>query len=173
MRSKININILVTVAVLIACEIILTRFLSVNLQFLRIGFGFLPVAVTAILYGPIWAAAAYAVGDVLGSLIFPTGPYFPGFTLSAVITGIIYGLFLYNKEITWRRCALCAVCIAVTVTLGLNTLWLSILYGKGYIAILMGRFAEAAVLAVIQSMLIPLINRLVIEKLPSSVKLKR
>ena len=64
---------LVTIAFFIALEVVLTRFLSINTDFLRIGFGFLPVACVGILFGPLWAGAAYAVGDVLGMLIFPSG----------------------------------------------------------------------------------------------------
>ena len=64
---------LVTIAVFIAIEVILTRFLSIQTPIVRLGFGFLPVAMLAILYGPIWAGVAYAIGDILGMLIWPSG----------------------------------------------------------------------------------------------------
>ena len=67
---------LVTMALLIALEVVLTRFLSINLPIVRIGFGFLPVAIAAILFGPLWAGIGYAVGDLIGMLIWPTGAYF-------------------------------------------------------------------------------------------------
>ena len=94
---------LVVMAFLVALEIIFTRFLSINLPIARIGFGFLPVAITAIMFGPIWAALCYTVGDLLGMMIFPTGQFFPGFTLSAFITGLLYGILLYKKDITIKR----------------------------------------------------------------------
>ena len=78
MKENKNITMIITIAFLIALEIILTRFLSINTPILRMGFGFLPVAMCAILYGPLWAGAAYAIGDILGWMLFPTGPYFPG-----------------------------------------------------------------------------------------------
>ena len=61
---------LIVMAFLIALEIVFTRFLSIQLPIARIGFGFLPVAVTAIMFGPIKAGICYAIGDVLGMLIF-------------------------------------------------------------------------------------------------------
>ena len=61
---------LVTIAFFIAMEIILTRYLSVDVAGIaRIGFGFLPVAMIAIIYGPWWAGGAYALGDVLGMVV--------------------------------------------------------------------------------------------------------
>lgn len=90
---------LVTLAFMIALEIILTRFLSVDVAGIaRIGFGFIPVAMVAIMYGPWFAGGAYALGDILGMLIFPKGAYFPGFTLTACLTGIIFGLILYKRD---------------------------------------------------------------------------
>ena len=94
--KKQNTQRLIVIAFFIALEIILTRFCSINTDILRIGFGFLPVAMVAMLYGPLWAGAAYAIGDILGMIIFPTAGYFPGFTLTAFLTGCTYVIFLYG-----------------------------------------------------------------------------
>ena len=88
-KNKSNyLTIIVTTALLIALDVILTRFLSIQTQFLRIGFGFLPVAVAGIAYGPFWGAVTGAVGDILGMIIYPPAEYFPGFTLTALLTGV-------------------------------------------------------------------------------------
>ena len=99
-RKRTNTEKLVITAILIALEIILTRFVGISTPMLRISFGFLPMVIVAMYYGPIWGGGAYALADVLGSLIFPTGAYFPGFTVSACLTGIIYGLFLHKRKVT-------------------------------------------------------------------------
>ena len=49
-NKKFLLSTIVTVALLVALDVILTRFLSIQTQFLRIGFGFLPVAVAGIAY---------------------------------------------------------------------------------------------------------------------------
>ena len=87
-----NVTILTCLALLIALDIILTRFLSINTQFLRISLGMIPVALAGVIFGPVWGGVCGAAGDLLGMLIFPSGAYFPGFTLTAALTGIIYGL---------------------------------------------------------------------------------
>lgn len=148
---------LVTIAFFIALEVVLTRFLSINTEFLRIGFGFLPVACVGILFGPLWAGAAYAVGDVLGMLIFPSGSYFPGFTVSAFLIGCIYGIFLYKKESSFRRILIPVLLVCLGVNLFVDTLWLNILYGQAYLALLPMRLIKCAVMVPIQLVLIKLV----------------
>ena len=91
-----NVRKLVEISLLIALEIILTRFCSINTAILRIGFGFLPIAIIGMMYGPVSAGLAYVIGDILGMMIFPSGSFFPGFTLTAALTGAPYGVFLYK-----------------------------------------------------------------------------
>lgn len=152
---------LVIMAFLIALEIVLTRFCSINTPILRIGFGFLPVAMTGIMYGPLWAGICYAIGDVLGMLIFPSGAYFPGFTLTAFLTGFIFGLFLYRKDITWKKCLLPCAVVIIGCNFLLDTYWLTILMGQGFIALLPTRILKCVVMFPIQVILIPFIwNRI-------------
>ncbi len=148
---------LVIMAFLIALEIILTRFLSINTPILRIGFGFLPVAMIAIMYGPVWAGVSYAIGDVLGMMIFPTGAYFPGFTLTAFLTGITFGIFLHDRDITWKTVLPASLIITLGLNLCLDTLWLKILMGQGFFALLPTRILKCAVMLPIQVILIPVI----------------
>lgn len=157
---------LIVMAFLIALEIIFTRFLSIQLPIARIGFGFLPVAVTAIMFGPIKAGICYAIGDVLGMLLFPSAAYFPGFTLSAFITGILYGIILYGHKVTGKRAFFAAFCVLLTITVFLNTFWLYLIMGKGFWALIPTRLAEAGLMLVVQTVTIPLVWNQVIVKLP-------
>ena len=154
MDKKLKIVDLCVLAFFIALEIILTRFCSINTPIVRIGFGFLPVAMVGILFGPVWAGVCYAIGDILGYLIFPAGPFFPGFTLTAFLTGLTYGVVLYKKTITWKRTFFAALIVCCVFNLCLDTCWLQILYGQGVIAMLPGRFLKVAVMVPTQTFLI-------------------
>ena len=145
---------LVTMAFLIALEIVLTRFCSINTPILRIGFGFLPVAMMGIMFGPLWAGIGYAVGDLLGMLIFPSGAYFPGFTLTAFLTGLVFGFFLHGKEITWKKVLPASLVVILGLNLVLDTIWLSILMGDGFVALLPTRIFKCAVMLPIHLILI-------------------
>ena len=166
MSSKSNTAGLVIMAFLIALEIILTRFCSINTPILRIGFGFLPVAMMGIMFGPLRAGIGYAAGDILGMLIFPSGAYFPGFTLTAFLTGLVFGIFLHRGEITWKKVLPASLIIAAGLNLFLDTVWLSILMGDGFIALLPARILKCAVMLPIQLILIPLVWNRIISKIP-------
>ncbi len=100
-------------ALLVALDVVLTRLLALNTPVMKIGLGFAAVALSAMLYGPCWAMLTSALGDLLGALLFPTGAYFPGFTLTAACTGLLFGLCLYRRPPRLVYAALAA---------GLNTL---------------------------------------------------
>lgn len=158
---------LVMMAFLIALEIILTRFCSINTPILRIGFGFLPVAMMGIMFGPIWAAVGYAVGDILGMMIFPSGAYFPGFTITAFLTGLVFGLFLHKRDINWKTVLPASLIIILVLNLILDTIWLSILMGDGFIALLPTRILKCAVMLPIQLVLIPFIWNRIFMRVPA------
>ena len=46
------------------------------------------------LFGPGVGGAVGALSDILGYAVRPTGPYFPGFTVTAALSGVIFGLLL-------------------------------------------------------------------------------
>lgn len=157
MKNNSNATRLITLGLFIALEIILTRFLSINTPLLRIGFGFLPIAMLGILYGPLWAGAAYALGDVLGMLIFPSGAFFPGFTLSAALTGVVYGVMLHEKPVNWKRVLMAASIVCLGINLIMDTYWLYLLMGNAVIGILPARLLKSVVMVGIQTAIIPVV----------------
>lgn len=138
----------------ISLEIILTRFISVENSIIRISFEFIPIAISAILFGPLTAGGAAAIADILGMMIFPKGPYFPGFTLSAFISGYLYGVILYKKKITLVRTFVAALAVNLTITLVLNTIWLIYLTQNGAYAILTARAVKCLVFIPIQTFMV-------------------
>ena len=164
MDNKFDVKKLIQISLLIAIEIILTRFCSINTPIVRIGFGFLPIAIIGMMYGPLSAGVAYAIGDLLGVALFPTGSFFPGFTITAFLTGIVYGVFLYNKPKTWPRIIGAVLTVCLVINLGLDTLWLSILMGKGYIALLPTRIMKAVLMIPVQTFIIGIIWKKVVVK---------
>lgn len=138
------------VGLLVSMEIIFTRFLSFQTPIIRIGFGFIPIAFSAVLFGPVIGGITAVLADVIGMMIFPKGPYFPGFTLSAFLTGAAYGLFLFRKPVKIANIAKSVILITIFVDLGLNTLWLSMITGDAAAALLIPRIYKSAIMLPIQ-----------------------
>lgn len=151
---------LVLIAMMIAAHVILSRFLSISLWNLKIGFAFLPVVLTAMLLGPIPAGIVGALADYIGATLFPIGPYFPGFSLTAFLTGCCYGIFLHKKQ------NLTGILLSVLLTecigsILLNSLWISLLYGAPFVSLLPARIMQAVGMGIVEVILIRLISNYV------------
>lgn len=161
-KQKLSTRTLTTLAMLIAIEIILSRFLSINAWNVKIGFGFVPVVIAAILYGPLAGGIVGALSDFIGAILFPIGAYFPGFTLTSFLMGVVFGLFLHKKQ-GWPQ-GLAAVGINQFILgLFLNTYWISVLYDSPFVPLLATRVFQSILLTVVQliciQLLVPVLNR--------------
>ena len=126
---------LAVLALLTALSVVLSRFLSIQTPVTKIGFSFLPIAFAGVLFGPVGGALAGGLADLIGALLFPIGAYFPGYTLTAALTGAIYG-FAWHQKRTPLRVIVAVLIKQLVCSLLLNTLWTSILYHKGFMVYL-------------------------------------
>lgn len=124
---------MIRLAALIALQVVLSRWLSINIPpALKFSFGFTAVALAAYLYGIPGACIVASLSDVIGAILFPVGEFFIGYTLTATLTGFIYGLFLYkgrSKGLSDVRVILAFTLNAVLVTMFVNTLVIAYQYG--------------------------------------------
>lgn len=150
MMPKLTTKQLVSLGLLAAAEIVLSRFLSISTPVVKIGFAFIPVALGGMLYGPVWAGLASASADFVGAILFPVGPYFPGFTVTAFLTGMVYGLFLYGKPPARMRVIASVMIVAVVLNLGLGSVWLHLLMGKSILALLPARLLKCMIVTPVQ-----------------------
>ncbi len=154
---------IVFMGLLIALEVVLTRFLSIQTPIVRIGFAFLPIAVSAMMFGPVFAGTTAALADLVGMMLFPSGgAFFPGFTLTAFLSGIVYGVVLYEKPKTVLRISISVIVVAVFINLGLDTVWIWLLTGKGIAFILPARILKCLVMIPIQISMIQIMWKYVI-----------
>ena len=162
-KTKLTTEVIVITGFMIALSVVLSKLVSINISFLRIGFGFLPIAVLGILYGPVIAAIGYGLADVIGALLFPTGAFFPGFTVSAVLTGLIFGWVLYKKEVTIVRALIASALVCLAVNLLINTYWLTIIIGKGFTVLLASRAVKELVAIPVMAAVIVLTDKYVLK----------
>ena len=149
-----------------ALDVVLARLLAINTPVMKIGLGFAAVALCAILYGPWWAALVAALGDLVGALLFPTGAFFPGFTLTAACTGLLYGLCLYRRDRSLLWPVLAAVLNVVLVSYLANTAMISYISGTPYATLLKARAVQLAVMLPVQLAVLLFLSRsTVIKKL--------
>lgn len=166
-RRKLSIQMITYLGMLTALEIILNRFLSINAWNIKIGFSFVPVVVAAVLFGPLAGGIVGALGDFLGAILFPIGPYFPGFTATAFVTGVIFGLFLYKKR-TIPRIAGAVLINQLIFSFLVNSFWISILYGSPFVPLLATRIVQIIIVGAVE-----FIGISVVTKVAKGVSLKK
>lgn len=87
-----SVHSLVMMAVLVAMEIILARYLSVQTVTLRISFETIPLALAGMWLGPLSGVIVALVGDILGTVLSGFGVYFPPLSLGPMAFAFISGL---------------------------------------------------------------------------------
>lgn len=158
---------IILISILLATLIILSRFLSIKTPLLKISLAFIPTILCAIWLGPKWTVLLNVLGDIIGATLFPTGPFFIGYTISTAISGMIYGLLLYKKEDNSYidnqfliRLIISVIAVTCISNIGLNTLWVSITTGKAFIVLLATRIVKELVMIPIQIVVIVFIEKM-------------
>lgn len=120
---------------LLALRILLGYFSNLTLAItpdIKIGLTFLPIAIAGILCGPVAAGAIGALGDLICFLLVPMGAYFPGWTISGLLIGLLYGIFLFESKRFIPSLVICELVSGVFVEIALGSLWLYIQYSKAF-----------------------------------------
>ena len=100
---------------------------------LKIYFSFVVVSLGCAYYGPVVGMIAGGIIDSVGFLLAGYGePYFPGYLITAVLSGLIYGVLLYKRRPTLLRILIVRLIINYGSNVLLGSVWKSMLYGKGY-----------------------------------------
>lgn len=159
MKKRASLVTLVQVAVLIAMEVILSRFFSITTPLTKVSLAFVPLSICAMLFGPVWSGVAGGVADLIGATLFPVGPYFPGFTISSALYGVSLGIFLHRKNCRWWQVAAALVINHLIVGVFLSAYWMHLLYGSPYWGMVPVRAIQGIVLTPVQFVVIRLMQR--------------
>ncbi len=147
---------LVSLAMLTALYVVMNRFLSVSAWNINFGFAFAATVTAAAMFGMHGGMIVGGLGDFIGAMLFPKGAYFPGFTLSAALIGLIYGAFL-RKGKSIRHTSAAALISQTVSSLILNSIWISVLYGNPLKAVIVSRLPQFIGVTVLQLVISPLI----------------
>ena len=148
-----NIKVLCAIGMLGALSIIINNFSIQIGEFLKIGFASECNVLVDCLFGPVAGAIFGAGMDLLKFLIKPTGPFFWGWTFSAALAGVIIGVGLYKKKVTYWRVFIVRLINSIVINVILGTYWLDVMYGKGFIALLPTRLVKNVVMVPIETLI--------------------
>jgi ECF transporter S component (folate family) len=155
---------------LVALAVVLTRILGINVLTAKIGFGFIPIIIAAMCYGPIYAAIIYAMADVIGVLLFPAGAFNPFFTLTAALAGAVWGLILFRKApasqwTTLGLSFLAALINNLVFSLAANSFLIHIFYDVALASLIPTRLIQIAIMIPLQTAFIAVLWKNVVPRL--------
>lgn len=118
LRKTFSTQNLVMMAALIAMQIILARFLSIQASdTLRISFESIPVILAGMWLGPIPGAIVAVIADFLGTILSGYGTWFPPLVLGPLAVGVLSGIstkYIFRSPLaetkdTWKVAAIAVV----------------------------------------------------------------
>lgn len=141
---------LVLMAVLIAIQIVLARYLAVQVnENLRISFETIPLALAGMWLGPLAGVLVAWISDFLGVIIYGYGVYFPPISLGPMAFALICGLstkYVFRSSLSENRDAWKAALTVVVASI-VNTFGIGLVTTTLYQMIIVGKDGTFAVLA--------------------------
>lgn len=135
-----------------ALAVVLSMVASIEIgPYIRIGFSGIPNRIVECLFGPVTGCLFGGALDILKYALKPTGPFFFGFTFDVMLAGILYGSILYKKPVSIKRIVTAELLAKIVVNCFFNTLWISMLYGKGFFILLPARLLKNLLMLPIDS----------------------
>lgn len=157
MKQK-NIQKLVVIALLIALNVVLSRFVSIKALNFKISLTFITIVLAAYLYSYFGAIIVAFFGDLVGSLLFPIGPYNPLLSITAVLSGLVYAYF-FRKEMN-KKNIICACFInRFVVSLIINTIIIALMYNLSFSATLLTRFYQAIIMFIVEVLILSISSK--------------
>ena len=136
-RSLKNVRVLVGVSMFFALNVIMNLYVSFYItNEIKIGFASIATAASCYFFGPVPNLLVAPLLDFVNFYAKPMGTYYPIFMISTFVTAIIFSLTLWGKnEISITRAIVTRLLYDAIVSLFLNSLFTSMLWGTPFLAI--------------------------------------
>ena len=102
--KKLSTKDLCALALLTAITVILALTATIRIgNYIKIPLKFISVFLTGVLFGPLWAGASAAVGDIFNAFFSPVGSFMPQITLVEFLSGFLFGFFMFGTQKNQNR----------------------------------------------------------------------
>lgn len=150
-------------AMFIALQIVLSKFLMLQLApSIRLSIDSAPILLAGIWFGPLAGGLVGALGDFLGTMLFPTaGTYFPPLTIAFLMIGLTAGLLsrVVRVKHALLRIALIVIPAEIVGSYLSKSLALSFLIDAPFTALLAARALPVSIVMLVNTFLVYLLNR--------------
>lgn len=148
-------------SMLIALQVVLGKLSVGDPNVVKVSLGFMATAMIGYFLGPWIGGFAMVVNDLISNTILSSGTlFFPGFTFSAFISGVIAGMFLYNQKVTWQRAFVYEFFQILITNVFFTTLWVYLMSlsssstSRGFMALLAIRLPKEVISWPIEALIV-------------------
>lgn len=136
-RSIKNVHVLVGVSLFFGLNVVLNLFAAIYITpEIKVGFASIATAASCYFYGPIPNLLVAPLLDFVNFIVKPSGSYFPIFMISTFVTALIFSLVFYGQnKVSLARVIIARLAYDIIVSLFLNSLFTSMLWGTPFLAI--------------------------------------
>ncbi|MBO2516282.1 MAG: folate family ECF transporter S component [Clostridiales bacterium] len=172
-KSFRDVRMLVFAALIVALRVVVKAFQIPIAANLYITFDCYICALGSVVYGPLVALLCGAVSDTLGCILFPSGPYFFPFIFVEMLSGFIFALFLWRRNLSVTKTLAAKFTVNLVCNIILTSLFMKwdyyVFYGiekaEAYNAINLVRICKNLVMFPAEAILISLVLQAVIPAL--------
>lgn len=160
--KKMNIKTVVFAGVLIAMNIILTRFLAIDLgTSLRITFGAVPIFLAGLWMGPVTGAICGGIGDFIGCILkgYTLNPFI---MMTSMLAGILAGVckrYVFKGKLDTKRIAVIVILHGLLGSMGFTTIGLHLYYATPWAVLIPSRAVQTVGLVIANTILVSVLYR--------------
>lgn len=146
-------------AMMAALSLILSNFSVMITPDFKVGVSGIPNELVDMMFGPVVGMAFGGGMNLIKFFIKPDGAFFFGYTLTAIVGGLIYGLCYYKKPVRLWRVLLGHLLVIWVCNVGMNSLWSVMMSGgqKAFLVIAGGKIVTNMVQWPVKSFLFYLV----------------
>ena len=137
-----------------ALGIILKMFVTIPFGPFTITYAWIPNRIVDFLFGPAVGGIYGGVMDVIKFIMKPTGSFSIGYTVQAVLAGMIFGAVLYKKPVSLMRIVFAQSIVKIFINAGMGTYLMAFERGEGFMALLPARFIKNIIMIPLDSILL-------------------
>ena len=152
-------------SILIAMHVLISSVFIPVAPGLRIYATFFVIALAGVVAGPTTAIFYGFICDILGVIIHPSGPFFIGYTITTMMSSMIYALFLYKQKITVVKLFSAKLIVNLFCNVFLNSIWNYILFDKAFIYFVSKSIVKNVLLLPIEVFLLYVVFKLMLKTL--------
>lgn len=154
-----NIKVLCVLGMLGGLSIVLYTITFQITDVLQIGFDPVCNILADCLFGPVVGGIFSGAMDMLNFFLNPRGPFNPGLTLNAIISGLFIGSMFYKKKPTPIKLCIVLLIDHIILNAFLGTFWLYLVNGSGMLAWFPTRLVSNLVKPFIETIIILIIYK--------------